>query len=236
MTSGDFKEMRNKINRALESEIKFKSVENIFKDIVSKSQSGNIRDIESTSKLLENIKAETQEEIAIEQAVAIVEQTTELDPIKGIDYNVNRITTFIQNNILSHQEFDFPQTRIVFLNEFGKLFDIITYGLLILRFYFEKIKYGEEYEKEIDINKEYKIDASYLVENTDIQLKYAKITVSMFQKLKLLMSMIEQYMSNITEFLKQNSSSKLSTQKTQEYVNPIIIIFKDFNSKLFNYN
>lgn len=235
MTSTEFNHIENKIKKTLESEQKVKQVEAIFKQLVEKSKSGNLTGIVNTKTQLQALKAEAEEEINVENAVAIVEETTNENPIQGIDYTIGRITTFIQNNILSHQDFDIPPTRIKFLNYFGQLFDTISFDLLTIRFFFEKIKYGEEYEKEYNLEKEYKIDVEYLVQSNNYKTKYAKIIKIMHAKLKLLQSMNEDLMNKITDFLRESSSEKLSEYKITNFISPIIQEFTNFNQNLLNY-
>lgn len=235
MTSTEFNHIGNKIMKTLESEQKVTEVEAIFRQLVEKSKSGNLVGIQNTKTQLQALKAEAEEEINVENAVAIVEETTNANPIQGIDYTIGRITTFIQNNILSHQDFDIPPTRIKFLNSFGQLFDTISFDLLTIRFFFEKIKYGAEYEKEYDLEKEYKIDINYLVKSNNYQTKYAKIIKIMHEKLKLLQSMTEELMNKITDFLREAGSEKLSEYKITNFISPIIQEFTDFNKNLLNY-
>jgi hypothetical protein len=235
MSTSELTVIRNKIRKSLESEDKVKQIEKIFKELVQKSHSGTVFTESAAIPELEALKTEAQAEVNVGRAVTIVEETTDENPIQGIDYSLGRITTFIQNTILTHQDFDIPTTRIFFLNTFGQLFDLISFDFLTIRFYFEKIKYGNEYEKEFNLEIQYKIDSSFLIESNDIKAKYAKVTLSMYQKLKILQDLLEELMSKTNDFLKSDGN-KLSEYKIKEYVSPIDKKFKEFSGNLFNYN
>lgn len=235
MSSSELSVIRNKIKKTLENEDKVKQIEKIFKELVQKSHSGAVFTGNKGIPELEALKTEAQAEVNVGKAVTIVEETTNENPIQGIDYSLGRITTFIQNTILTHQNFDIPQTRIFFLNTFGQLFDLISFDFLTIRFYFEKIKYGNEYEKDFNLETQYKIDPTFLIQSDIIEEKYAKITVSMYQKLKILQNFLEDLMNKTNDFLKTHGN-QLSEYSIKEFVSPLTKLFNEFSQNLLNYN